>query len=157
MKNLSRKVVAILKKKQNKLAVAESCTGGMLSSAITSIGGSSKIFTMGLVTYSNKSKSLLLRVPRQIIKNHGAVSIKCCSYMVNNLSKIAKTNISISVTGIAGPNGGTRIKPVGLVYIGIKNKNKVKIYEYLFKNKGRSSIQKNTVKKALELILSALK
>tara|TARA_S200000501_G_scaffold219274_1_gene205804 strand:+ start:2094 stop:2567 length:474 start_codon:yes stop_codon:yes gene_type:complete len=157
MKNLSKKVVSVLRKKRIKLAVAESCTGGMLSSSITSVSGASKVFTMGLVTYSNKSKNLLLKIPSQIIKNYGAVSGQCCSYMVNNLYKIAKINLSISVTGIAGPNGGTRAKPVGLVYIGIKNKNKIKIYKYLFKNKGRSNIQKKTVKKALELILSILK
>ena len=157
MKKLSRKVVALLKKKQKKIAIAESCTGGMLSSTITSISGSSKVLSMGIVTYSNKSKNLLLKVPKEIIKKHGAVSKQCCSYMVNNLSKIAKTNISISVTGIAGPNGGTKVKPVGLVYIGIKNKNKVKIIKYLFKNKGRSSIQRSAVKKSLNLILSILK
>ena len=156
MKKLNRKVVALLKKKK-KIAIAESCTGGMLSSAITSISGSSKVFNMGLITYSNKSKNLLLKIPKQIIKKHGAVSNQCCSYMVNNLSKIAKTNISISITGIAGPNGGSKLKPVGLVYIGIKNKNKIKICKYLFKNKDRSKIQKSAVKKALNLILGILK
>ena len=147
MINLNRKVVTLLKKKRIKLAVAESCTGGMLSSAITSISGSSKVFNMGLVTYSNMSKNLLLKIPKQIIKKHGAVSSQCCTYMVNNLSKIAKANMAISITGIAGPNGGTKLKPVGLVYIGIKNKNRIKIYKYLFKRKDRSKIQKKTVKK----------
>ena len=157
MKNLSRKVVTLLKNKRFKLAVAESCTGGMLSSAITSVSGSSKVFDMGLITYSNLSKNLLLKIPKQIIKNHGAVSSQCCSYMVNNLLKIAKTDLGISITGIAGPNGGTKFKPVGLVYIGIKKKNKIKIYKYLFKKKGRSKIQLAAVKKTLELILGILK
>ena len=157
MRNLNRKVVALLKKKRIKLAIAESCTGGMLSSAITSISGSSKIFNMGLVTYSNMSKNLLLKIPKQIIKKHGAVSSQCCSYMVNNLSKIAKVTIAISITGIAGPNGGTKFKPVGLVYIGIKKKNKIKICKYVFKNKDRSKIRRQTVNKALELILGILK
>ena len=157
MKKLNKKVVALLKKKKTRLAIAESCTGGMLSSAITSISGSSKVFVMGLVTYSNISKNLLLKIPKQIIKKYGAVSSECCSYMVNNLSKIAKANIAISITGIAGPSGGTKLKPVGLVYIGIKSKNRIKISKYLFKNKDRSKIQKKTVKKALELILSILK
>ena len=129
----------------------------MLSSAITSVSGSSKVFTMGLVTYSNKSKNLLLKIPDKIIKNYGAVSSQCCSYMVNSLAKIAKANIFISITGIAGPNGGTKSKPVGLVYIGIKKKNKIKIHKYLFKKNDRSKIQKKTVKKALELILGILK
>ena len=157
MKNLNKKVVSILRKKKIKLAIAESCTGGMLSSAITSVSGSSKVFTMGLVTYSNKSKKLLLKIPNIIIKNYGAVSSQCCSYMVNNLSKISKTNLAVSITGIAGPGGGTNLKPVGLVYIGIKKKNRIKIHKYLFKKMDRSKIQKKTVKKALELILRILK
>jgi len=157
MKKLSQKIFKALKKKKLKISVAESCTGGMLSSAITSMSGSSKVFTMGLVTYSNQSKNRLLKVPKQIIKNHGAVSIQCCFSMVNNLAKISKSNVAVSITGIAGPSGGTKQKPVGLVYIGIKRINKVKINRYLFKNKGRSNIQKAAVKKSLELILSILK
>ena len=157
MKKLSQKIVRVLKKKKLKLAIAESCTGGMLSGAITSVSGSSKVFTIGLVTYSNQSKNRLLKVPKQIIKKYGAVSIQCCFSMVNNLSKISKSNFAVSITGIAGPGGGTKQKPVGLVYIGIKRANKVKINRYLFKNKGRSNIQKAAVKKSLELILTVLK
>ncbi len=157
MKKLSQKIVKLLKKKRLKLSVVESCTGGMLSSTVTSISGSSKVFTMGLVTYSNQSKNRLLKVPKQIIKKHGAVSIQCCFSMVNNLSKINKSNVTVSITGIAGPSGGTKQKPVGLVYVGIKRGNKVKIKRFLFKNKGRSSVQRATVKKALELILDVLK
>jgi len=157
LKKLSQKVVKLLKKKKLKISVAESCTGGMLSSTITSVSGSSKVFTMGLVTYSNQSKNRLLKVPKQIIKEHGAVSIQCCFSMVNNLSKISKSNVAVSITGIAGPSGGTKQKPVGLVYIGIKRANKVKVNRYLIKNKGRSNIQKTAVKKSLELILSVLK
>ena len=157
MSKLSKKIVTLLKKKRLKLAIAESCTGGMLSGSITSISGSSKIFTMGLVTYSNQSKKLLLKVPEQIIKKHGAVSIQCCFSMVNNLTKITKSNIAVSITGIAGPAGGSKKKPVGLVYIGLKRANKVKIHRFVFKNKGRTYIQKNAVKKSLKLILSFLK
>ena len=156
MKKLSQKIVKLLKKKKLKMSVAESCTGGMLSSVITSVSGSSKVFTMGLVTYSNQSKNRLLKVPKQIIKNHGAVSIQCCFSMVNNLSKICKSNVSVSITGIAGPSGGTKQKPVGLVYVGIKRSNKVKINRYLFRNKGRSNIQRAAVKKTLELILNTI-
>ena len=114
-----------LKRKKLKIAIAESCTGGMLSSAITSISVSSKIFTMGLVTYSNQAKTSILKVPKQIIKKHGAVSAQCCSSMVINLSKISKSNICVSITGIAGPGGGSKKKPVGLVYVGIKKGNKI--------------------------------
>ena len=144
-------------KKKLKISFAESCTGGLLSSAITSVNGSSKVFTLGLVTYSNQSKNHLLKVPKQIIKKHGAVSIQCCFAMVDNLSKFSKSNIAVSITGIAGPGGGTKQKPVGLVYVGIKRDNKVKVNRYLFKNKGRSNVQRAAVKKALELILSVLK
>ena len=157
MKKLSQKIVKLLKRKRLKLSVVESCTGGMLSGAITSVSGSSKVFRMGLVTYSNQSKNHLLKVPKQIIKKHGAVSIQCCFTMVNNLSKFSKSNIAVSITGIAGPGGGTKQKPVGLVYVGIKRSNKVKVNRYLFKNKGRSNVQRAAVKKALELILSVLK
>ena len=156
MKKLSQKIIKLLKKKKLTLSVVESCTGGMLSSTITSVSGSSKVFTMGLVPYYNQSKNHLLKVPKKIINKHGAVSIQCCFTMVNNLSKISKTNIAVSITGIAGPGGGTKNKPVGLVYLGIKRNNKVKVNRYLFKNKGRSSIQRATVKKALELILSTI-
>ena len=129
----------------------------MLSSAITSVPGTSKIFTIGLVTYSNQSKNHLLKVSKQIIKKHGSVSVQTCFSMVNNLSRISKSNIAISITGIAGPSGGTKQKPVGLVYIGTKRGNKIKINRYLFKDKGRVYIRKKTVNKSLELILRILK
>ena len=157
MKKLSQKIVKLLKKKRLKLSVVESCTGGMLSSALTSVSRSSKIFTLGLVTYSNQSKNHVLKVPKQIIRKHGAVSMQCCFSMVNNLSKISKSNIAVSITGIAGPSGGSKQKPVGLVYVGIKKGNKIKIHKYLFKNKGRSYVQKATVRKSLGLILNFLK
>ncbi len=154
--NLNKKIVSILKKKKYKLAVAESCTGGLLSAAITSISGSSKVFTMGLVTYSNKAKTSILKIPKTVIQKHGAVSIQCCLSMVNNLSKISKSKICISITGIAGPKGGTKQKPVGLVFIGIKKGKKAIVSKNQFKNKGRNAIQKATIKRALNLILKQL-
>ncbi len=157
MKNISQKVVNLLKRKKLKIAFAESCTGGMLSSTITSVSGSSKVFTMGLVTYSNQAKTNILKVPKQIIKKYGAVSMQCCLSMVNNLNKISKSNICVSITGIAGPGGGSKNKPVGLVYIGIKKVNKINVNMYLIKNKGRSYIQKSIVKKSLKLILNSIK
>ena len=157
MKKLAQKLVKLLDKKKLKVSFAESCTGGLLSSAITSISGSSKVFTLGLVAYSNQSKNSVLKVPKQIIKKYGAVSMQCCLSMVNNLKKIGKNNIAVSITGIAGPRGGSKEKPIGLVYIGIKRNNKIKVNKCLFKNKGRSYIQRATVKKSLELILSILK
>ncbi len=157
MKKLSQKLVKLLSKKKLKVSFAESCTGGLLSSAITSISGSSKVFTLGLVTYSNQSKINTLKVQKKIIMKHGAVSYETCLSMVKNLNRISKTNISISITGVAGPKGGTNQKPVVLVYIGIKKVNKILIKKYLFKNKKRSSVQKATVNKAINLILSFAK
>ena len=154
---LSNKIVKILTKKKLKISFAESCTGGMLSSAITSVSGSSKVFTLGLVAYSNQSKTKVLKVPKNIIRKYGSVSAPVCLAMVKNLSKISKTNISVSITGIAGPSGGTKIKPVGLVYVGIKKGNMIEVKKYLFKNKGRSYIQRAAVNKSLGLILSFLK
>ena len=154
--SLNKKIILRLKRKKLKLALSESCTGGMLSSAITSVGGASKVFSMGLVTYSNQAKMSILKVPKKIIQKHGAVSIQCCMSMVNNLSKISKSKICVSITGIAGPKGGTKQKPVGLVYIGVKNGKKIVVSKNQFKNKGRNAIQKATVKKALSLILKQL-
>ncbi len=157
MKKLSQRVVKLLSKKRLKISFAESCTGGMLSSLITSISGSSKVFTLGLVTYSNESKIKILKVSKRIIIKHGAVSYETCLAMVKNLNKISKTNISVSITGVAGPNGGTNEKPVGLVYIGIKKGNKILVKKYYFKTNKRILIQKATVNKALNLVLSFAK
>ena len=157
MKKLSQKVVEFLSKKRLKISLAESCTGGLLSSSITSISGSSKVFTFGFVTYSNRAKTNILKVPKKIIMKHGAVSYETCFSMVKNLNKISKTNISLSITGVAGPNGGTKQKPVGLVYIGVKKGNKTVVKKYLFRSRIRDSIQRSTVNKALNLILSFAK
>ena len=146
-----KSLVKILIKKKLKIAFAESCTGGLVASSITSICGASKIFNLGLITYSNQAKIKFLKVNKNIIKKYGAVSHECCLAMVNNLSKISKANINVSITGIAGPNGGSKQKPVGLVYIGIRKDKIVKINRYVFKNRGRNFIQKATVNKALKL------
>jgi len=146
-----------LVKKKLKISFAESCTGGMLSSAITSISGASKVFNIGLITYSNHAKIKFLKVNKNIIEKYGAVSHECCFAMVKNLSKISKANINVSITGIAGPNGGTKQKPVGLVFIGIKKGNKIVIKKNLFNSKNRKAIQKATVKKALQLVNSIIK
>ena len=152
-----KSLIKLLIKRKVKISVAESCTGGLLASSITSISGASKIFNLGLITYSNQAKIKILKVNKSIIKKYGAVSYECCYAMVDNLSKISKASINVSITGIAGPKGGTKKKPVGLVYIGVKKGNKIEITRCLFKSKKRSSIQKATVKKALNLVLRAAK
>ena len=155
--SLNKKIISLIKRKKMKLAIAESCTGGMMSSAITSVSGSSKVFTMGLVTYSNNAKTGILKIPQKIIKKYGAVSVQCCLAMVNNLSKISKSKACVSITGIAGPKGGSKQKPVGLVYIGIKIGKKVIVNKCNFKNKSRDYIQRQTVKKSLNLLLRLIK
>ena len=152
-----KSLIRILTKKNLKISLAESCTGGLLASTITSISGASKVFNLGLVTYSNQAKIKVLKINKNIIEKYGAVSHDCCFAMVKNLSRISKANINVSITGIAGPKGGTKQKPVGLVYIGIKRGNKIQINKCLFKSKKRSSIQRATVKKALDLILRIAK
>ncbi len=155
--SLNKKIVSVLKRKKLKIAIAESCTGGMLSSSITSVSGSSKVFSMGFVTYSNQAKIKILKVPNKMIKKYGAVSVQCCMSMVSNLSKICKSSLCISITGIAGPKGGSKKKPVGLVYIGVKFGKRIVVNKFNFKNKGRTFIQKQTVKKSLNLLLKLIK
>ena len=152
-----RSLVKILTKKKLRISFAESCTGGLLASKITSIDGASKIFNLGLITYSNQAKINVLKVNKNIVKKYGAVSHECCYAMVKNLSKISQANINVSITGIAGPKGGTKHKPVGLVYIGVKKGNKILINKCYFKSKKRALIQKATVKKALDLIFRIIK
>ena len=152
-----KSLIRILTKKKLKISFAESCTGGLLASTITSIRGASKEFDLGLVTYSNQAKIKVLKINKNIIRKYGAVSHECCAAMVKNLSRISKANINVSITGIAGPKGGSKKKPVGLVYIGVKKGNQILINKYLFKSKKRSSIQKATVKKAVDLIFRIAK
>ena len=152
MKNLVKKLI----KKKLRISFAESCTGGMLACSITSVSGASKVFSLGLITYSNQAKIKVLNVNKNIIKKYGAVSAECCESMVKNLAKISKAQINVSVTGIAGPNGGTKNKPVGLVYIAVKKSNKILITKNIFKQKTRNSIQKATVKRSLKIIDSLI-
>ena len=152
MKDLVKK----LNNKKLKISFVESCTGGMLASTITSISGASKVFGLGLVTYSNDSKINILKVNKKIILKYGAVSAECCEAMVKCLSKLSKAQINISVTGIAGPNGGTKNKPVGLVYIGVKKYNKILITKNIFKHRTRNGIQKATANRALKIVYSLI-
>ena len=152
MKDLINK----LQKKKLKISFAESCTGGMLASTITSISGASKVFNLGLITYSNGAKINILKVNKKIIQKYGAVSPECCEAMVKNLSKISKADVNVSITGIAGPKGGSKTKPVGLVFIGVKIYKKLIITKNIFKQKKRKDIQKATVKRALYLVNSLI-
>ena len=143
-------------KKKLTLSVAESCTGGLLAHNFTKLANSSKYFQMGLTTYSNQAKIKILKINKNIIQKYGAVSKECCKAMVQNLFKISKSKINVSITGIAGPGGGTKEKPVGLVYIGIKKGNKVIINKTIFKSKSRKNIQSSTVKKVIQKIIKII-
>tara|TARA_Y100001958_G_C20822268_1_gene276652 strand:+ start:64 stop:528 length:465 start_codon:yes stop_codon:yes gene_type:complete len=143
-------------KKKMTLSVAESCTGGLLAHTFTKLANSSKYFHMGLITYSNQSKIKILKVNENIIKKYGAVSKECCEAMVKNLSKISKSRINVSITGIAGPGGSTIDKPIGLVYVGIKKGNKIIINKNKFKSSKRRNIQSLTVKNVIQNILKLI-
>ena len=145
-----------LTKKKLTISVAESCTGGLLAHNLTKLANSSKYFQMGLTTYSNQAKIKILKINKNIIDKYGAVSNECCKAMVLNLSKISNSKINVSITGIAGPGGGTKEKPVGLVYIGIKKRNFIKIYENKFKSKTRKKIQILTVKEVIKNLLNLI-
>ena len=153
----SKKLIKFLKKKKLKISFAESCTGGLISSVITSNDGSSSIFKLALITYSIEAKIKILKVPKLIIKKYGAVSVQCCLSMVNNLSKISSSQINVSITGIAGPKGGSKEKPVGLVFIGLKFKKKIFVNKYLFRNKSRINFQKTVVNTVIKMVLSIIK
>jgi nicotinamide-nucleotide amidase len=143
-------------KKRLTISVAESCTGGLLAHNLTKLANSSKYFQMGLTTYSNQAKIRILKVNKNIINKYGAVSNECCKAMVQNLSKISKSKINVSITGIAGPGGASKIKPIGLVYIGIQKGRKLLVKENKFKSKNRNSIQKSTVKEVIKILFNLI-
>ena len=143
-------------KKKLSISVAESCTGGLLAHNLTKLANSSKYFQMGLTTYSNQAKIKILKVNKNIIMKYGAVSHECCKIMVINLSKISKSKINISITGIAGPGGASKNKPVGLVYIGIKKGKTLIVKENRFKSNNRNSIQKLTIRKVFKIVLNLI-
>ena len=155
MKNLNIIVKKLIKKKLT-VSVAESCTGGLLTHNLTKLANSSKYFQMGLTTYSNQAKINILKVNRKIIQKYGAVSSECCKAMARNLSKISKSMINVSITGVAGPGGGSKNKPVGLVYIGIKKGKTLLVIENRFKSKKRNTIQVLTVQKVINKILDII-
>ena len=138
------------------ISVAESCTSGLLAHNLTKLANSSKYFQMGLTPYSNQSKIKILKVNRNIIKKYGAVSKECCKSMVQNLSKISKSKINVSITGIAGPGGASKNKPIGLVYIGIKKGKTLIVKENRFKSNNRNYIQKLTVREVIKIVLNLI-
>ena len=148
-KNIIKKLIT----KKITISVAESCTGGLMASEIISVPNASKIFNLGLITYSNKSKEKVLNIKKKSLIKFGAVSPQVCKEMVENLYKMTKSKVCISTTGIAGPSGGSALKPVGLVYVGLKYRKISKIFMYNFMTTlPRNKIQKLTVNKVINLL-----
>lgn len=145
----------LLVKNQETIAVAESCTGGLLSSWLTKLSGSSKYFILGLVTYSNQAKNDILDIPVKLITKKGAVSEIIAKKMAQNVRQIAKTNLGIGITGIAGPTGTTATKPVGTVYIALTTKNKTICHKLCFRG-NRSQIRQQAALKSLQFLKELL-
>jgi PncC family amidohydrolase len=146
----SQDLLKICKLKKIYLTTAESCTGGMIASSIVSINGSSSIFKSGIVTYSNESKVDFLKIPLELININGAVSEVVAFQMAENVLSIMNSSLSIAVTGIAGPSGGSNDKPVGLVWIGIGTKKNILTKKYLFQG-NRLNVRQQTTLEALKL------
>lgn len=152
---LEEHVVRLLKKKDCKIAAAESCTGGLLAGRIINVPGASDVMDTSMVTYSNKSKSKILGVKKTTLKEFGAVSKETAKEMAKGIAKLAKADVGIAVTGIAGPDGGTKKKPVGLVYIACSYKDKVRVVEYNFPG-NRERVRERSVINALDLVRRCL-
>lgn len=156
MARLEIEINKLLIKNKMTLAVVESCTAGLLSNLITNVAGSSKYFILGVIAYSNKSKTSILKIPKDIIDKNGAVSSEIAKRMAESIKKLANTDFGLGITGIAGPQGGTLYKPVGTVFIAIDSKNR-KICERFYFRGTRLMIKKKAAFKALELLKQCLK
>ena len=138
------------------VATAESCTGGLIGAAITTVPGSSDVFEGGFLTYSNAMKMEFLNVDRGVLETHGAVSAECASQMAAGALEAADVDAAVAVTGIAGPGGGSETKPVGLVYIAVATASEEGSFveSFEFGSIGREAVRRETVKEALEMLLS---
>ena len=150
--NITKKVARALIHKGKTLSLAESCTGGFLSNALTDIPGSSKFFKAGVISYSDAAKNKILKVPNSTLQKYGAVSIPCVRQMAQGIRQLTKTDFSIALSGIAGPSGGTKTKPIGLTFIAINSKKQTRSFKFIFKG-SRLSIKKQAATKALKLFL----
>jgi nicotinamide-nucleotide amidase len=155
---LARQVLAACEERGIMLATAESCTGGMIAAALTDIAGSSTVVDRGFVTYSNEAKTEMLGVRLETLETHGAVSRETAIEMAAGALAHSRAGIAVSVTGVAGPGGGSVEKPVGLVWFGLAVKGRPPVAErHLFEDKGRAFIREESVKTALALVLGGLK
>ncbi len=154
--SLAKNIGKVLREKGLKLAVAESCTGGLLSSVITDVSGSSEYFVLGIVAYSPEQKEKLLKIPKKIIDKYTAVSEEVAMLMAENVRKFAKADIGVGITGYAGPSGGTVKNPAGTVYISVVSKDKSIAERFIFKGK-RKTIKRKAVSRVLSLVCKILK
>ena len=148
-------IINTLKNRDQTITFAESCTGGRIASAFTAISGASSVLMGSAVTYANEIKSEWLDVKEETLIKYGAVSSECIEEMLTGILKMASADYAIAVSGIAGPTGGTEEKPVGTVYIGVKNREKSMVQRHLFKGK-REEIQKEATKSAIALLKNIL-
>ena len=154
---LAKAVLMAAKERSKRIVTAESCTGGLLTGCLTANAGSSDVIDCGFITYSNESKSRLLGVPRDAIKDHGAVSDLVASAMAEGALAQSDADMAVSITGIAGPGGGSKEKPVGLVYMALAQTGEdAMVKRYVFAGT-RSDVRRAAVGAALELVLSSLK
>lgn len=156
MNKLVRSVGRLLLKQRLNLSICESCTGGMLGSIITSIPGSSRYFKGGVIAYSNEVKKNFVGVKNHTLNKFGAVSEQTARQMAQGTRRLIGADIGVSITGIAGPKGGTKEKPVGTVFIGITDNKKIKVYKFHFKG-NRNQIRKNVCTQALKLLVDFIK
>jgi nicotinamide-nucleotide amidase len=148
-------ITQLLIKKGKTIAVAESCTGGLLGNLLTNIPGSSQYFLLGIIAYSNQAKTSLLKIPALLIKREGSVSSRVSRLMARNVRRIASSSYGIGITGIAGPSGGTKAKPKGTVFISVATGNKVQTKKFHFYG-SRLAVKRKTVMKAISILKSFL-
>ena len=151
-----KKLLEILTQKKLTLSIAESCTGGLLSNRLTNIPGSSQAFLLGIISYSNSSKNKILKIPEKIIQAQGAVSSQTAKLMAVNARKLAGSSLGVGITGIAGPGGGTKFKPVGTIYIGVASDKKTGVRKFNFSG-SRLQIKRRTADKAIDMLLEVIK
>ena len=148
---LEQKILKKFVQRAQTLAIAESCTGGLIGDRLTNIAGASAFFLLGIIAYNNAAKTKILGVSSALFKKHGAVSAPVASAMAQGVRKILKTDYGLSVTGIAGPGGGSKSKPVGLVFIAVSTKQKTFVQKFLFKGT-RLAIKKKASQAALKML-----
>ena len=153
--NLEEKVACLLIQNRKTLAIAESCTGGLLANRLTNISGSSKFFKAGLVTYSNEAKMKCLNVARQVLQKYGAVSEQTCLSLAKNVRRLFNSDFGIGISGIAGPTGATKSKPIGLTYIALSTKDEIICLRCQFRG-NRLQIKSQAASQALKLLLEFL-